>query len=78
MTKITKESLANQLKEKGLRITPQRLAIIEVLIENKDLHPGGASCLRGGKEEKEEFEFIDGLRDAQRVFPPRNYQNASV
>ena len=37
---ITKEDLIGQLKEKGLKITPQRLAIIDALVENRQLHPG--------------------------------------
>lgn len=37
---INKEDLIGQLKEKGLKITPQRLAIIEVLVENRHAHPG--------------------------------------
>lgn len=28
------------MKEKGLKITPQRIAIIEALVENRHLHPG--------------------------------------
>lgn len=35
-----KEDLIGQLKEKGLKLTPQRLAIIDVLVENCDGHPG--------------------------------------
>ncbi|HLZ18587.1 MAG TPA: Fur family transcriptional regulator [Smithellaceae bacterium] len=35
-----KEDLISQLKEKGLKLTPQRLAIIDVLVENCDGHPG--------------------------------------
>jgi Fur family transcriptional regulator, peroxide stress response regulator len=37
---MTRDSIIKQLKEKGLKVTPQRLAIIEVLIEKSDLHPG--------------------------------------
>ncbi len=36
----TKKDLIAQLKEKGLKITPQRLAIIDVLLEHGDRHPG--------------------------------------
>jgi len=35
-----KEDLIGQLKEKGLKITPQRLAIIDALVENRHAHPG--------------------------------------
>ena len=40
MPKMTKESIIARMKEKGLKITPQRLAIIQVLIERGNLHPG--------------------------------------
>lgn len=35
-----KEALIGQLKEKGLKITPQRAAIIEALVKNRYAHPG--------------------------------------
>ena len=37
---MTKDAIIQKLKESGLRVTPQRLAIIEVLIEKGHLHPG--------------------------------------
>jgi Fur family transcriptional regulator, peroxide stress response regulator len=40
MNMITKEGLIRQLREKGFKITPQRLAIVEALVENRHLHPG--------------------------------------
>ena len=40
MKLITKEGLVRQLREKGFKITPQRLAILDALIENGHLHPG--------------------------------------
>lgn len=40
MQMITKESLIRQLREKGLKITPQRLAVVDALVENRHLHPG--------------------------------------
>ena len=40
MGKINKEDLIGQLKERGLKITPQRLAIIESLLEKCSEHPG--------------------------------------
>lgn len=36
----TKEDLIGQLKDNGLKITPQRLAIIDALVENRYEHPG--------------------------------------
>ncbi|MRR15136.1 MAG: transcriptional repressor [Deltaproteobacteria bacterium] len=40
MGKINKEDLIGQLKERGLKITPQRLAIIESLLQKCREHPG--------------------------------------
>jgi Fe2+ or Zn2+ uptake regulation protein len=37
---ISKNDLIGQLREKGLKITPQRLAIIDALVENRHVHPG--------------------------------------
>lgn len=37
---LPKESIIQKLKQRGLKITPQRLAIIDVLVEKRDLHPG--------------------------------------
>ena len=39
---VAKEDLIGQLKEKGLKITPQRRAIIDALVENCDAHPGAS------------------------------------
>ncbi len=35
-----RDSLIGQLKEKGLKMTPQRLAIIDALVEYSEAHPG--------------------------------------
>jgi Fur family peroxide stress response transcriptional regulator len=53
LSKISKESIIEQLKEKGLRITPQRLAIIDVLLELKPLHPGARLVYEEAKRKKE-------------------------
>ncbi|MBN1665353.1 MAG: transcriptional repressor [Deltaproteobacteria bacterium] len=37
---LPKESIIQKLRQKGLKITPQRLAVIDVLIENRNAHPG--------------------------------------
>jgi Fe2+ or Zn2+ uptake regulation protein len=37
---INKNDLISQLREKGLKITPQRLAVIDALVENRHKHPG--------------------------------------
>jgi Fur family transcriptional regulator, peroxide stress response regulator len=49
---ITKESIIKQLKEKGLKVTPQRLAIIEVLVEQRSLHPGARLIYKEAKKRK--------------------------
>ena len=50
MAKMTKESIIKQLKEKGFKVTTQRLAIIEVLIEQKDLHPSARLVYQEAKK----------------------------
>ena len=47
---MTKESIIQKLKERGLRITPQRIAIIDVLIEKGRLHPGASFIYREAKK----------------------------
>ncbi len=49
---MTKESIIKQLRERGLKVTPQRLAIIEVLIEKKDFHPGARLVYEEAKKKK--------------------------
>ena len=49
---MTKESIITQLKEKGLKVTPQRIAIIEVLIEQGDLHPSARFVYNVAKKKK--------------------------
>jgi len=39
MKNINRNDLIGQLKEKGLKITPQRMAIIDVLVKNRNAHP---------------------------------------
>ena len=52
MTHVTKKSITRKLKAKGLKLTPQRLAIIEVLIEKRDSHPGARSVHEEAKKKK--------------------------
>src|SRR4030042_236759 len=49
---IAKESIIKQMRERGLKITPQRLAIIEVLVEQGDLHPGARLVYEEAKKKK--------------------------
>ena len=37
-----KEDLISQLREKGLKVTSQRLAVIDALVKNRKLHPGAS------------------------------------
>jgi Fur family peroxide stress response transcriptional regulator len=47
---ITKKSIVRALREKGLKATPQRLAIGDVLIEQKEAHPGAGLIWREAKK----------------------------
>ena len=53
LTRLTKESVARQLKAKRLKLTPQRLAIIQVLIENRDFHPGARSVYEEARKRRQ-------------------------
>jgi len=47
---MEKESIMQRLKEKGLKITRQRLAIIDVLIEQGHTHPGASFIYREARK----------------------------
>ena len=47
---ITKESIILALKEKGLKVTPQRLAIGDVLVEREAAHHGAGLIWREAKK----------------------------
>ncbi|HVN97665.1 MAG TPA: Fur family transcriptional regulator [Syntrophorhabdaceae bacterium] len=47
---MVKESVIAQLKEHGLKVTPQRLAIIDVLVALRDIHPNAAAVYREAKK----------------------------
>jgi Fe2+ or Zn2+ uptake regulation protein len=47
-----KEALQKALREKGLKITPQRLAILGVLVENTSLHPSAGFIYQAAKKMK--------------------------
>lgn len=47
---MNRESALKELKEKGLKITPQRLAIIEVLAAMGKLHPSANAVYREAKK----------------------------
>lgn len=44
--------MIRQLRERGLKVTPQRLAIIEALVEKGDLHPGARLVHKEAKKKK--------------------------
>ncbi|MGV8056825.1 MAG: Fur family transcriptional regulator [Smithellaceae bacterium] len=50
MKMIDKDDLIGQLKEKGLKITRQRLAIIDALVENRTTHPGATLIYNEAKK----------------------------
>jgi Fur family peroxide stress response transcriptional regulator len=47
---ITKYSIVRALRERGLKLTPQRLAIGDVLIEREEAHPGAGLVWREAKK----------------------------
>ena len=47
---MEKDSLIAKIKEKGMKVTPQRLAIIDALVENMLLHPGADLIYREAKK----------------------------
>ena len=49
---MTKESMISQMRKKGLKVTPQRLAIIDVLIEQGDSHPRASLIYKKAKKKK--------------------------
>ena len=42
LAQMMKEAMIKKMREKGLKLTPQRLAIIDVLIEKNLLHPSAS------------------------------------
>ena len=49
---MTKDTIIKRLREKGLKVTPQRVAIIEVLVDQGSLHPGADFVYREAKKKK--------------------------
>jgi len=49
---LTKESIIQKLKEKGLKLTRQRLAIIDVLVKHGHLHPGAYFIYREANKKR--------------------------
>ena len=49
---MVRESMLKELKEKGLKMTPQRLAIIEALTAMRDLHPSAGAVYREARKKR--------------------------
>jgi Fe2+ or Zn2+ uptake regulation protein len=49
---MTKESMISQMRKKGLKVTLQRLAIIDLLIGQGDSHPGASLIYKKAKKKK--------------------------
>jgi Fur family peroxide stress response transcriptional regulator len=49
---MTKELIIAQLREKRLKITSQRLAVIDVLIEQGNFHPGASLVYKKAKKKQ--------------------------
>jgi Fur family peroxide stress response transcriptional regulator len=47
---MIRKSVLKELKKNGLKRTPQRLAIIEVLVSMRNLHPGASAVYREAKK----------------------------
>ena len=45
-----KQSIIKMVREKGLKLTPQRLAIIDVLVDKTFFHPGASIIVREAKK----------------------------
>jgi Fe2+ or Zn2+ uptake regulation protein len=46
---MMKEFLIKKMREKGLKLTPQRLAVVDVLVEKNPLHPSARSIYNAAK-----------------------------
>lgn len=47
---LTRDSIIRALREQGLKVTPQRLAIGDVLVEREEAHPGAGLIWREAKK----------------------------
>ena len=75
---ITQESIIKQLRDNGLKVTSQRLAIIEVLLEKRDLHPGARLVYREAKKKKKSLSLSTTYATLNELLPPWHHQKASV
>jgi Fur family peroxide stress response transcriptional regulator len=49
---MTKQLIITRLREKGLKVTSQRLAVIDILIEQGNSHPGAYLIYKKAKKKK--------------------------
>jgi Fur family transcriptional regulator, peroxide stress response regulator len=49
---MKKESIIEEMREKGLKVTPQRVAIIDVLVENQYVHPGASLVYKEARKKR--------------------------
>lgn len=47
---MTREAIIHRMRERGLKITPQRLAIVDGLIEKRTLHPSARAIFQWAKK----------------------------
>ena len=47
---LNRDSIIRALREEGLKVTPQRLAIGDVLVEREEAHPGASLIWREAKK----------------------------
>ena len=64
---MEKKSVIQRLKEKGLKITGQRLAIIDVLVEHGHLHPGASFIYREARKKQKSLSLVVLTTRGQRV-----------
>jgi len=48
---MIRDSIIKKMREKGLKLTPQRLAIVDVLVEKTPLHPSASMVYREVKKQ---------------------------
>jgi len=52
-----KESILRGMKEKGMKLTPQRLAIVDAFVKHQALHPAAGQIYREAKKKQPGLSF---------------------
>ena len=52
-----KESILKKMKEKGLKLTPQRLAVVDAFVKHSALHPAAGQIYREAKKKQRRLSF---------------------